>query len=220
MVYICIRLKIASALILLLLSASLASATIDSTLQMQLGNPSVAIVDTNNHDHYLVQRPVEALDYSDNLGEPVWASWDLTAGDVGSVPRSPNFFTDTNLPANFYRVTDNDYIGVGAIGINRGHLCPSEDRTDTTNDNNMVFLMSNIMPQDGTNNSGVWGTFESFCRNQLSTNEMLIICGPSGFGTNRIPSGTAVIPDYVWKIAVMVPTNSGTALSRITATNR
>ena len=45
-------------------------------------------------------------------------------------------------------------------------------------------------------------------------------CGPSGFGANRIPSGKAVIPDYVWKIAVFVPTNSGTALSRITATTR
>ncbi len=46
-------------------------ATIDVTLQMQLGNPSGAIVDTNNHDHYLIQRTVEAIDYSDNLGEPV-----------------------------------------------------------------------------------------------------------------------------------------------------
>ncbi|HSY19722.1 MAG TPA: DNA/RNA non-specific endonuclease [Candidatus Acidoferrales bacterium] len=212
--------KFAICCVLLFLSAVLASATIDSTLQMQLGNPSGAIVDTNNHDHYLIQRPVEALDYSDNLGEPVWASWDLTAGDVGSVPRSPNFFTDTNLPPNFYRVTDSDYDGDSTVGINRGHLCPSEDRTDTTNDNNMVFLMSNIMAQNDTNNSGVWGTFEGYCRSQLSSNEMLIICGPSGFGTNRIPSGKAVIADYVWKIAVFVPTNSGTALSRITATNR
>jgi hypothetical protein len=80
--------------------------------------------------------------------------------------------------------------------------------------------MSNIMPQNGTNNSGVWGTFESFCRTQTSSNEVLIICGPSGFGTNRIPSGKAVIADYTWKIAVFVPTNSGTALSRITANTR
>jgi len=60
-------------------------ATIDATLQMQLGNPSNATADTNNHAHYLIQRTVEAIDYSDNLGEPVWASWDLNAVDVGSV---------------------------------------------------------------------------------------------------------------------------------------
>jgi DNA/RNA endonuclease G (NUC1) len=197
-----------------------ANAVIDASLQMQLGNPSSAISDTNNHNHYLIQRAVEAIDYSDNLGEPNWASWDLTAGDVGTNARSSKFFTDSNLPPNFYWVTDNDYNGVGAIFFNRGHLCPSEDRTDTRADNDAVFLMSNIMPQDGTNNSGVWGTFEGYCRTLAQTNELLVICGPSGFGTNIIPSGKAYIADYVWKIAVIVPTNSGTALSRITSSTR
>ena len=187
---------------------------------MQLGNPSNATANTNDHDHFLIQRSVEALDYNDHLGQPNWASWDLTAADVGAASRSTIFFTDTNLPPNFYRVTDNDYNGVGTNGLNRGHLCPSEDRTDTEADNDTVFLMSNIMPQNGTNNSGVWSTFESYCRAQTSTNELLILCGPSGFGTNRIPSGKAVIPDYVWKIAVLVPTNSGAALSRITPATR
>jgi hypothetical protein len=63
-----------------LLVASSANAVIDASLQMQLGNPSGATADTNNHDHYLIQRTVEALDYSDHFGEPVWASWDLTTG--------------------------------------------------------------------------------------------------------------------------------------------
>src|SRR6266436_1918598 len=76
-------------------------AIIDSSLQMQLGNPSGATADPNNHDHYLIQRTVEALDFSDNLGEPNRASWDLTSADVGSASRSPSFFTDNTLPANF-----------------------------------------------------------------------------------------------------------------------
>jgi len=198
-----------------------ADATIDASLQMQLGNPSGAIVDTNNHDHYLIQRTVEAIDYSDNLGEPNWASWDLTAGDIGSSGRSPNFFTDTNLPPDFYHVTPTDYNGVGNISFDRGHMCPSEDRTDNVTDNDMVFFMSNIIPQASNNNEGVWANFEGYCRTLAqSGNELLIMCGPSGFGTNRIPSGKAVIPNYTWKIAVVVPLGSGTALSRITSTNR
>ena len=68
-----------------------ARASIGITNQMQLGNPSGAIADTNNHDHYLIQRTVEAIDYSDNFGEPVWASWDLTAGDLGSSGRNTSF---------------------------------------------------------------------------------------------------------------------------------
>src|ERR1700729_1306279 len=90
----------------LFLSVLPSLALIGTSYQMQLGNPSGATADTNNHDHYLIQRTVEALDYSDNLGEPVWASWDLTSADVGSASRSSSFFTDTNLPADFYHVTD------------------------------------------------------------------------------------------------------------------
>jgi len=208
------------AVVVILFSTRPLLATIDVTLQMQLGNPSGAITDTNNHDHYLIQRTVEAIDYSDNLGEPVWASWDLTTNDIGGSGRSSTFITDTNLPPNFYRVTTTDYNGVGTNNFNRGHLCPSADRTDTTNDNKLVFFMSNIMPQSALNNQGVWGNLEDYCRAQLTNNELLIICGGSGFGTNTIPSGKVYIPSNVWKVVVFVPLGSGTALSRITATNR
>ena len=207
-------------LLFLLLVGYQAGATIDASLQIQLGNPSGAIADTNNHNHYLIQRRVEAIDYCDNLGEPVWASWDLTAGDIGGSGRNSTFYTDTNLPPNFHRVTTADYNGVGNIDFNRGHLCPSADRTDTTNDNKLVFYMSNIMPQSALNNQSPWGNFEDYCRALLSANELLIICGPSGFGTNTIPSGKAYIPSNTWKIVVCVPLGSGMASSRVNADSR
>jgi len=213
--------QLVSILSVLFIAILQANATIDASLQMQLGNPSGAIVDTNNHDHYLIQRTVEAIDYSDNLGEPVWASWDLTTNDVGDSGRSDSFTTDASLPANFYHVTPGDYDGVGNVGLARGHMCPSDDRTDNTNDNKLVFLMSNIIAQDGINNSGVWGTFEGYCRTLAQSNELLIICGPSGFSGARInTNGPVLIPDYVWKIAVVVPLGSGSALSRITNSTR
>lgn len=188
---------------------------------MQLGNPSGATADSSNHDHYLLQHTVEAMDYSDNYGEPTWVSWDLTSGDVGSASRS-DFTPDPTLPSDFYPVNTGDYNGVGSINFTRGHMCPSEDRTDNSTDNKLVFYMSNIIPQAANNNEGVWGTFEDYCRSLANAgNELLITCGPSGFSAGtRIPSGKAVIPDYTWKIVVVVPLGNGTALSRITATNR
>src|SRR2546427_17077 len=149
----------------LLFSTLQAGATIDVTLQMQLGNPSSPTPDTNNHNHYLIQRPVQALDYSDNLGEPNWASWDLTSGDANSaVSRSPDFFTDTNLPPNFFRVPGDPTNPFSGSGYDRGHMCPSGDRTDSRADNDMVFLMSNIIPQKSEQNQGVWAQFENECR--------------------------------------------------------
>jgi hypothetical protein len=76
------------------------------------------------------------------------------------------------------------------------------------------------MPQSAQNNQGVWGNFETYCRSLLSTNELLIMCGPSGFGTSKIPSGKAYIASNTWKVVVCVPVGAGTALSRVTATNR
>ena len=198
--------------------ASRARATIDAALQMQLGNPSGAIADTNNHDHYLIQRTVEAIDYSDNLGEPNWASWDLTASDIGTNSRS-SFVTDTNLPPNFTRYGTSIY---NNAGWDRGHLCPSKDRTDTSTNNDLVFFMSNVLPQSGVNNSGVWLQFENYCRDLVqSTNnyELLLICGGSGYGSARLTNGP-FIPDFTWKIAVVLPPGTNSATNRITVTNR
>jgi uncharacterized repeat protein (TIGR01451 family) len=195
-------------------------ASINATNQMQLGNPSGAITDTNDHKHYLIRRTVEAIDYSDNLGLPNWVSWNLTNTDLGSSGRNSSFYTDTNLPPNFYRVTTDDYSG---SGYDRGHMCPSADRTDSTNDNKLVFFMSNIIPQASGNNSGVWGTFEGYCRTLAeSGNEVLITCGPSGFnGTLIQPSLRVFVPQYTWKIVVVVPANSEpNALDRIDAATR
>jgi endonuclease G len=204
----------ASALLFAVLPAG---AIIDSSLQMQLGNPSGATTDPNNHDHYLIQRTVEALDYSDNLGEPNWASWDLTSADVGTASRS-TFLTDTTLPSGFYEVKSADYTN---SGYDRGHMCPSKDRTDTQAHNDLVFYMSNIVPQQDDMNTGPWEALETYSRTLASAgNELLITSGPSNFDGSRIPSGKAAIPGYTWKIVVVVPGGSGSAISRITSATR
>ncbi|MDB6168350.1 MAG: hypothetical protein JWM88_1214 [Verrucomicrobia bacterium] len=203
-------------LMALFASAIASFATIGATYQMQLGNPSSATT-TTNHDHYLIQREQYAMDYSDTNGEPNWVSWDLTSGDVGSSGRSL-FIQDTTLPAGFYQVLITDYSG---SGYDRGHMCPSADRTVTVADNQVLFYMSNMIPQAPDNNQGVWANFESYCRTLAAAgNEVLITSGPSGFNGSRLPSSAAAIPGYVWKIVVVVPLGSGMATDRITASTR
>ncbi|MGD0058631.1 MAG: DNA/RNA non-specific endonuclease [Verrucomicrobiia bacterium] len=196
----------------LFISVQRASAIIDATLQMQLGNPSGATADPNNYAHYLIQRTVEAIDYSDQYGVPNWVSWDLTASDIGSSGRSSNFYTDTTLPPNFYEVTSSDYTD---SGWTRGHMCPSVDRTDNTNDNKLVFYMTNIIPQDANENGGVWGSLEDYCDSMASSYELLITCGPSGFSSTNFADGHVYVPSNTWKVVVFAPLGSGTALSRI-----
>jgi DNA/RNA endonuclease G (NUC1) len=156
------------------------------------------------------------MDYNDVTREPNWVSWDLTTADVGGSGRS-SFIVDTNLPVGFYQVLTTDYSG---SGYDRGHMCPSADRTITTADNQELFYMSNMIPQAPDNNQGVWASFESYCRTLASAgNEVLIIAGPSSFAGSTIATGVA-IPGYTWKIAVVVPLGAGTALDRIDTNTR
>ncbi len=204
-------------LILGLLCAVTAHGSIGPTLQMQLGNPSNATADSTNRAHFLIQRAQYALDYADTTRQPNWVAWNLTTSDVGGSGRSPDFFVDTTLPTGFYRVLTTDYSG---SGYDRGHMCPSADRTATTADNQVTFWMSNIVPQTPDNNQGVWASFETYCRTLAATgNELLIVSGPGGFAGTTLASGVA-IPGYTWKVVAVVPLGPGTALSRITAATR
>jgi len=197
--------------------AAAARATIGTTLQSQLGNPSSATSVATATTNYLITRPQYALSYNNTTREPNWVSWNLTSADVGTSGRSTNFFQDTTLPAGFYQVLTSDYSG---SGYDRGHMCPSGDRTITEADNEATFFMTNMIAQSPDNNQGVWANFESECRSIAAAgNEVLIISGPSGYAGATIATGVA-IAGYTWKIAVVVPLGSGTAVSRITNTTR
>ena len=197
--------------------AATARATIGTSWQSQLGNPSSATAVATATTNYLINRPQYALAYNNTTREPNWVSWNLTSADVGTAGRSANFFQDTTLPAGFYQVLTTDYSG---SGYDRGHMCPSGDRTITDADNEATFFMTNMIPQSPDNNQGVWANFESECRSLAAAgNEVLIISGPSGYAGATIASGVA-IAGYTWKIAVVVPVGSGPAVSRITAATR
>lgn len=192
-------------------------AIIATNAQLQLGNPSGAIIDPTNHNHYLIQRTVEAIDYCDNHGQPNWASWDLTSADVGSSGRSSSFYPDTNLPPSFHIINNGTFGG----GYDRGHMCPSADRTDNTTDNKLVFFMSNIIPQASTNNQGPWADLENYTRTLLTTSECCIISGPYLFDGTKTPNNSLVwVPRWTWKIIVVAPLGAGTVSNRVSANTR
>lgn len=206
----------------LILSLQQGGAVIDINLQMQLGNPTGATADATNHLHYLIRHPQYALDYSDTNRQPNWVSWDLTASDVGSSGRTDAWSVETNVPTSgphaFHYMPTTTFGSVNGQTYDRGHMCPSADRTATVPDNEATFIMSNIIPQASQNNQGLWASFESYSRSLLTGLELLIISGPSSFSTNRISqsSGHPAIASNVWKIVVCVPLGAGTALSRLT----
>lgn len=198
------------------------TATRDNNLA--LGNPSGAQADAKFYWNYLIQKPQYSLSYHRDRGTPNWVSWHLSAAWLGSAARQNNFAPDNSLPAGWYRVSSSSYTG---SGFDRGHNCPSADRTGSTADNSATFLMDNMMPQAPNNNQRTWAGLENYCRTLVSAgNELYIICGSYGKGgtgsagyQTTLDQGRVTVPARCWRVVVVLPVGTNDA-ARVTSSTR
>ena len=191
---------------------------------LTLGNPSGATTDETQPTNYLLSKPQYALSYHRDQGKPNWVSWHLSSAWLGSAVRQTDFRPDADLPAAWYHVSASSYSGTG---FDRGHHCPSGDRTVTLNDNSATFFMTNMMPQAPQNNQQTWAHLEDYRRTLLTKgNELYIICGSygkGGTGTNgfytTLDNGRVTVPAHCWKVVVLLPVGNDDA-TRVTTSTR
>jgi len=178
---------------------------------MALGNPSKATASEANANNYLMVKKQYVLSYNNSKGMANWVSWHLSTAWRGDAQRCNCFTADESLPASFFKVATSNYI---RTGFDRGHLCPSDDRTASQEDNAATFLMTNMSPQAPILNQQTWESLESYCRSLLSEGkEMYIIAGGYGTGgsgsnggnSNSIANGKINVPAHFWKIVVVLP---------------
>lgn len=206
-------------------ASSYADATATRDANLALGNPSGAVTDATNYpNNYLLTKTQYTLSYNRDQGKPNWVSWHLSAAWLGSTARQDNFAADASLPSSWYHVGSTSYSG---SGFDRGHNCPSADRTGSVADNTATFLMSNMMPQAPTNNQQTWAGLENYARTLVSAgNELYIIAGSYGKGgtgsngtATTIDQGRVTVPSNCWKVLVVLPVGTSD-VSRITSSTR
>jgi endonuclease G len=181
-----------------------------------LGNPTNATGDITNENNYLMLKPQYTLSYNRSKATPNWVAWRLDSSWIGGTPRQDDYRNDTSLPAGWYQVLGTDYSG---SGYDRGHMCPSGDRTNSVPNNSATFLMTNFVPQLSANNQGPWNEFENYCRSLANSgNELYIITGPAG-NAGTIANGRVVVPQVTWKV-VLIIANGSDDLHRITKGTR
>jgi DNA/RNA endonuclease G (NUC1) len=197
-------------------------------VHLALGNPSNAVVDLQQPNNYLMEKPAYTLSYNRDKGTPNWVSWHLDQDWFGSLARVDTFRADPAVPADWYRVQSTDYF---STGFDRGHMTPNADRDNENRIpiNQETYLMSNMVPQAPDNNQGPWADLENDLRTMLngSQNEMYIVSGPLGSGgtgsnggvTNTIMSGHITVPAFTWKVALVMPKGDND-VSRVTAATR
>ena len=154
------------------------------------------------------------MSYNRSKGEANWVAWHIDAQDLGSEDRG-NFRPDPDLPTD-WQITPNDYRG---SGYDRGHICPSGDRTSSRADNDATFYMSNMLPQTAELNRAVWADFENALRGIVRQgNEVYVMAGGSG-KASTIADGKVVVPQICWKVALVLPEGKND-LKRINAQTR
>jgi endonuclease G len=191
---------------------------------MYFGNPSNAAFLTDSINNYLIRKDYYAVSYSRDRGTPNWVSWHLFSNDIGSTPRQDDFREDITLPAGWYQVTNASYT---SSGFDRGHNCPSGDRTSTLAANSATFLMTNMIPQAQYNNQIVWTGMEDSLRRLVTQgNELYIIMGSYGMGgtgnggyKTTIDGGRVTVPSNIWKIAIVIA-NGNNDSARFTTNTR
>lgn len=191
---------------------------------MLMGNPTNALEDETNFNNYLMKKDYYTLSYSRTRAIPNWVSWHVQNSDLGSVDRSDDFRGDNTLPSSWYLVEDRSYSGGG---FDRGHNCPSADRTNTSTANSSTFLMTNIIPQAPQCNQITWANMENYLRDLVTSgNELYVIMGNYGKGgtgnngfAEYIDGNRVIVPSQIWKVVVVLPAGNGD-INRITSATR
>jgi len=194
------------------------------TVHLTMGNPSNAVANINYPNNYLLEKQEYIMSYSKDKGSANWVSWHLDEAWLGSASRQNDFRADASLPSGWYQVNQTDY---SLSGFDRGHMCPSADRTYSVDDNSNTFFMTNMMPQAPNNNRIGWANLENYCRSMLQGGyEIYIISGGYGLGgdgsngvASYIANGNVQVPSNTWKVIMIIP-DGDDDVNRVTTSTR
>jgi endonuclease G len=158
----------------------------------------------------VVVRETYVLEHSADCKTPYWVSERLTAADLTGPDQGrlkPEPFRPEPWVNKGARAELKDYAGSGYA---RGHMMPDADRSDNRLKAETYFL-SNMVPQFGPFNSGVWLKLEKHVRAWACTrDEVLIITGPVWYDPKEADPSTAdgqVSYSVIGSNQVAVPTH-------------
>ena len=143
--------------------------------------------------------------YDRNRRVAHWVAYPLhTVYTTPSVGRTTAWSYDPNVQPPAIPESAQQYVEQGyGTGLARGHQCPSADRYSTVPTNEQTFYATNMMPQNGDFNSGIWGTLENKVRENMVRDTLYVVTG-TFFGDGRTTTdrrGNRIgLPSNCWKV--------------------
>ena len=130
---------------------------------------------------------------------PVYVAYTLTPPNaLGCFPRTNAFVADQSVPNG---ATPQDYAGTG---YDKGHAAPDGDLSWSQQVEYESFLMTNMYPQHGSLNRGIWKLLETSVRGwavQRNQPYTIYVGALYGAGDDRIGNGV-IVPNAYYKIVI------------------
>jgi endonuclease G len=131
---------------------------------------------------------------------PVYVAYTLLPQNaLGCFPRTNAFVADASL--NGAGARPDDYVGTG---YDKGHAAPDGDLSWTQQVEYESFLMTNMYPQHGSLNRGIWKLLETSVRGwavQLNQPFTIYVGALYGAGDTTIGNGV-IVPHGYYKIVI------------------
>lgn len=188
-------------LFLLLLSLIVLSSVFANEHVKVIGKPNL---EYHNHETYEVW-------YDTELKNPSFVIWDLTfeeakESDAAKSNRAGgNFPKCKSAPRADYSAYNKSHPNAR---MDRGHMCPNNDRDWSKEASKNTFRGCNVCPQLDSLNRGEWQTFERY-GHELAYKHMLvtIVCGPIYYCYTKDKSlptkvGESVLPEEFFKVFI------------------
>lgn len=151
---------------------------------------------------------------------PYWVAFPMHPAYMDSGNRTDDWNYDPTIPTKDQPVL---YSGWDSKTLNRGHLLASADRNATRNINKTTFYFTNMAPQNGTMNGGIWAQLEEKVRvwsKQTQYDTLYVVTGcilpesPETLTYVKDNNGVqSAVPKYLYKALLRKKKSNGTYTS-------
>ena len=105
--------------------------------------------------------------------------------------------------------------------LNRGHMLPSATRYNTWGTNAQTYYATNMMPQEGSFNSGSWASLEKYVRDSRCADTLFVVTGTifgAGYKTLTTRGRNVAMPTQAYKLLLRTKKgNTGKSIAQITS---
>ncbi len=146
----------------------------------------------------VVKHKFYSLSYVEEHEQAEWVYYMLTSAMVnGDAERGDDFRLDGAVKTGSADLSD--YKG---SGYDRGHLCPAADMKQSDEAMSETFFMSNMSPQVGAFNRGVWARLEDQVRKWAVEDDTIYVATGPVFVNNigEIGENKVTVPGFYYKV--------------------